>query len=133
MSNRKGRLARSRLTRLGLENRRRNAAGQTPAALVSYIPREGVWITVRELRCPIPELGITLRIPFGFKCDLSSSPRIAWPIIAPFELSEAAPVVHDFITRYAGRIPSEFILEHRRGAARRISRWRADLIFCRIM
>ena len=41
-------------------------------------------------------------IPKGFKCDLASVPRILWPIIAPFELSEAAPLVHDYLYRNAG-------------------------------
>jgi hypothetical protein len=43
-----------------------------------------------------------IEIPAGFKTDLASIPRILWSIIAPFELSLAAPIVHDYLYNHAG-------------------------------
>ena len=37
--------------------------------------------------------------------DLSSIPRLFWPVIAPFELSITAPLVHDFLYAHGGEPP----------------------------
>lgn len=42
-------------------------------------------------------------IPKSFTCDLASIPRFLWSIIAPFELSEAAPLVHDFCYKHPNK------------------------------
>jgi len=42
-------------------------------------------------------------VPAGFKSDLASIPRPIWPIIAPFELSIAATLVHDMLYRSSGK------------------------------
>jgi Protein of unknown function (DUF1353) len=47
-----------------------------------------------------------ITVPAGFEFDLSSVPRVLWPLIAPFELSIVAPLLHDFLYRYGGRPPS---------------------------
>ena len=62
-------------------------------------------------------LGIT--IPAGYEFDLASIPRILWPILAPFELSVAAPLLHDYL--YSGEGPKG------------ITRKDADLMFLEVM
>lgn len=52
----------------------------------------------------------TIVIPEGFRCDLASVPRLVWWLIAPFELSLAAPLVHDFLYRYGGMLASGQVL-----------------------
>jgi hypothetical protein len=47
-----------------------------------------------------------LVIPSGFVFDLASIPRVIWNVIAPFELSLAAPLVHDFLYRFGGLLPN---------------------------
>ena len=47
-----------------------------------------------------------ITVPAGFEFDLSSVPRLFWPLIAPFELSIVAPLVHDFLYRHGGRPPA---------------------------
>lgn len=39
----------------------------------------------------------TINIQKGFVFDLSSVPRFLWWLIAPFELSISAPLIHDFL------------------------------------
>lgn len=46
-----------------------------------------------------------ITVPAGFEFDLSSIPRLLWWLVAPFELSVAAPLLHDFLYRYRGGPP----------------------------
>lgn len=55
----------------------------------------------------------TLVIPAGFVFDLASVPRMVWWMIAPFELSIAAPLVHDFLYRYSGMLASGEVITRR--------------------
>jgi len=48
--------------------------------------------------------GWTLVVPAGFLTDLASIPRFVWWLIAPFELSIAAPIVHDYLYTFGGKI-----------------------------
>jgi Protein of unknown function (DUF1353) len=48
----------------------------------------------------------TITVPAGFRFDLSSVPRVLWWLIAPFELSIAAPLLHDFLYRNRGMPPA---------------------------
>ncbi len=41
-------------------------------------------------------------IPEGFRCDHASIPRFLWSIICPQDLSDEAPVLHDFLYCRAG-------------------------------
>jgi hypothetical protein len=63
----------------------------------------------------------------GFRFDLASIPRILWvvPGFAPFELSTAAPLLHDFIYKYKGWPEA--------GKGYRITRRTADRYFRIIM
>lgn len=47
----------------------------------------------------------TITVGKGFRFDLSSVPRLLWWLIAPFELSVAAPLLHDFLYFHGGRPP----------------------------
>lgn len=60
-----------------------------------------------------------IMITAGFLTDLASIPRILWNIIAPFELSTEAPVVHDFL--------------YRNGGLGKYTREQADQIFLELM
>ena len=84
--------------------------------------------------------GTTITVPAGFHFDLSSVPRPLWGLIAPFELSVSAPLIHDFLYMHAGNPPAGSIEPPRtytRGEADRIfltmmraegvSRWRRTL------
>ncbi len=42
----------------------------------------------------------------GFNFDLASIPRLFWWLIAPFELSILAPLLHDFLYHYHGKLPA---------------------------
>ncbi|HEY0155467.1 MAG TPA: DUF1353 domain-containing protein [Longimicrobium sp.] len=65
----------------------------------------------------------TIVIPEGFRFDLASVPRAVWWLIAPFELSIAAPLVHDFLYRYGGMLASGQVL----------IRSEADTLFAELM
>lgn len=70
---------------------------------VRYLPREGVWETRDAFTYHDGPRALT--IPGGFRCDLASVPRRLWWLIAPFELSIAAPLLHDALYRHAGELP----------------------------
>jgi hypothetical protein len=53
-----------------------------------------------------PDEGRVITVPKGFLFDLSSVPRFLWWLIAPFELSVVAPLIHDFLYRYGGKPPA---------------------------
>jgi hypothetical protein len=75
---------------------------------VKYLPKvaeiaEDTWrLEDEDLR--VYSMGYTLVVPQGFITDLASVPRPLWPIIAPFELGLAGPIVHDWIYRHGGAI-----------------------------
>lgn len=70
---------------------------------------------------------ICVTVPKGFKCDHASIPRILWSIICPQDLSDVAPVIHDYLYAHAGigiRVGSELKI---------YSKKEADYIFKIIM
>ena len=93
-----------------------------------------------EAEYPYRDAETTITIPKGFEFDLSSVPRALWWLIAPFELSVAAPLLHDFLYLHGGRPPAGSIEPPRiynraevdamfRGIMRKegVSRWRQVL------
>ena len=78
------------------------AESRLPAPLVTFLG-DGRWRLERAYDHRDGETTIT--VPAGFEFDLSSVPRIFWSLIAPFELSIAAPLLHDFLYRYGGKPP----------------------------
>lgn len=71
--------------------------------------------------------GVSFVIDKGFRFDLASIPRILWRIIAPFELSISAPLVHDYLYRHGGRFTTIA------GRKRKISRRETDELFLKVM
>lgn len=51
---------------------------------------------------------VWITIPEDTTFDLASTPRIIWPLIAPFDLSIAAPLMHDMLYRHGGLLPPEW-------------------------
>jgi hypothetical protein len=73
------------------------------APFITYDEHTCLWTLERDFT--IISRGRRLVIPGGFQFDLASIPRALWSVIAPFELSIAAPVVHDWGYEHAGAIP----------------------------
>ena len=101
-----------------------------PTATVSWDQQRRVWRLEGEYRVNVS--GFEFRIPDGFSFDLASIPRMLWWLIAPFELSVTAPLVHDFLyargdRRFRGSVtaPKEKQCD--------ISRKTADDLFLEIM
>ena len=72
--------------------------------------------------------GNTITVPAGFEFDLASVPRPIWWLIGPFDLSIAAPLIHDFLYRYGGAPPDGSI-----EPPRTYTRKEADLLFRSMM
>lgn len=69
-----------------------------------------------------------ITVPARFEFDLASIPRALWWLIGPFDLSVAAPLIHDFLYRYRGQPPDGAI-----EPARTYRRKEADQLFRAIM
>ena len=74
---------------------------------VTYLPGEELW-RLEELYVH-KQKNVTVRVPAGFYFDLASVPKLFWRIIAPFELSIAAPLLHDVLYRCKGHPPDHVI------------------------
>lgn len=97
-----------------------------PAPVVTYVVTERKWRL--EEPYTYPDGNHRINVPDQFTFDLASIPRPLWWLIAPFELSISAPLIHDFLYRYAGQPPSGSITP-----PRTYSRKETDLLFRRIM
>ena len=75
-----------------------------PAPVISYIEAENMWRLEEAYVYITGDHQIT--VPSRFKFDLASVPRLFWCFIAPFELSIAAPLIHDFLYQYRGDPPA---------------------------
>lgn len=95
-------------------------------AVVSYLEERGLWRLDQPYSLAFDDYRI--RIPAGFEFDLASVPRPLWWLIAPFELSIAAPLIHDFLYRSAGRPPAGTVVP-----PRTFTRAQADRLFLEIM
>jgi len=62
---------------------------------LTYNVHNGKWIVEQDYFNNIANVLILK----GFKTDLASIPRFLWCFMASFELSKAAPLVHDFLYR----------------------------------
>lgn len=72
------------------------------SAVISRNEEKGTWILNKEFDVTTTRDGYRFIIPEGFEFDLASVPRLFWWFIAPFELSIAAPLVHDYYYRNGG-------------------------------
>lgn len=52
----------------------------------------------------VPAIGVWVLLPEGFETDLASVPRILTPFIQRDELGRSAPVVHDALYQWSGRV-----------------------------
>ena len=87
-----------------LEVERHQVDTELPPVWVTYVAHRDVWILVADYQVEIEwvdglgqQCTADLLIPYGFEFDLASIPRPAWWLIAPFELSIIAPLVHDWL------------------------------------
>ncbi|MDJ0665419.1 MAG: DUF1353 domain-containing protein [Acidimicrobiia bacterium] len=102
-------------------------AGSTLAApVVTYIGPGNVWRLEADYAYQDGPTLIT--VPAGFRFDLASIPRVFWWLISPFELSVAAPLLHDFLYAYKGDPPQGSL-----DPSRQYSRKEADQLFKRVM
>lgn len=80
------------------------------------------WETLHPVAWQDSQCGIRVEIPAAYQFDLASVPRGFWWLIAPFELSTLAPLVHDWLYERKGLTEQ-----------RRLSRRKCDRVFLRIM
>ena len=78
-------------------------ASSLPAPKISYDVGKQVWRLEETYSYTDSGHVITIAAPFDF--DLASIPRALWWLIAPFELSIAAPMIHDFLYQHKGSPP----------------------------
>ena len=86
------------------------AESRLPPPILSYVGGRS-WRL--EADYPYRDAETTITVPRGFVFDLSSIPRLLWGLIAPFELSVAAPLLHDFLYHHGGRPPAGAVVPHR--------------------
>lgn len=94
--------------------------------VVTYLVAERTWRLEQAYGYQDGDTQIT--VPTVFEFDLASVPRPFWWLIGPFDLSIAAPLVHDFLYRYRGDPPQGSTVP-----ARVYTRREADLLFRAIM
>jgi hypothetical protein len=79
--------------------------GDLPRVILTRDEAKRVWVLVEK--CSYRATHHTLTAPANYETDLASIPRVFWSILAPEELSLAAPLFHDLIYRCAGSLPEE--------------------------
>jgi len=94
--------------------------------VISYLVSKKIWKLERDYYYKHGRYKIIVKK--GFRFDLSSIPRFFWRIIAPFELSISAPLIHDILYRYDGKLPQDQVKPYKF-----YSRKEADLLFLQIM
>jgi len=104
----------------------RIAASRLAAPVVTYLVGKRTWLL--EQAYAYRDGRTRIVVPAGFEFDLASVPRPLWVLIAPFELSIAAPLLHDFLYRYRGRPPAGSVVP-----PREYSRAETDRLFERVM
>lgn len=104
------------------------------AAIISRDEEGGVWVLEEQFEVATDKYKFI--VPKYFKFDLASVPRLFWWFIAPFELSIAAPLVHDYYYRYGG-VPSSELIQAEDGSLipvnPKLDRSEVDLVFLRMM
>lgn len=101
-------------------------ASELPPPVISYSVDDKCWYLEAEYSYQDGEN--LVKVPKGFDFDLASIPRFLWWLIAPFELSITAPLLHDFVYVYRGDLPEASIVP-----VRIYNRKEADGLFKRIM
>lgn len=101
-------------------------ASELPPPIISYNVNEKCWYLEEDYS--YQDGGSLIKVPKGFDFDLASIPRFLWWLIAPFELSISAPLLHDFVYVYRGDLPEASIVP-----VRIYNRKQADELFKRMM
>ena len=80
--------------------------GPLPVVILTRDDIRGVWILAAACSYAPDNMNPehTITAPKDFEFDLASIPRIFWSILAPEELSLAAPLFHDLLYRRGGRL-----------------------------
>jgi hypothetical protein len=99
-----------------------------PAPVLTYDTGARLWRLERAYVYADETGPRTITVPAGFRFDLSSVPRLLWWLIAPFDLSIVAPLMHDFLYKHRGQPPAGAILP-----PHRYSRADTDRLFRQIM
>ncbi len=102
------------------------AGSRLRAPRITYDVQKKVWRLEEDYSCP--HRGSTITVPQGFEFDLASVPRVFWPLISPFDLSIAGPLIHDFLYRHGGKPPAGSIVP-----LREYTRRETDAVFRDIM
>ncbi|MCW5799949.1 MAG: hypothetical protein LZF60_340100 [Nitrospira sp.] len=109
----------------------RDEADLVPKLPVPVVTHDGhLWVVAEDCRYAALD-GSAITAKRGFKSDLASIPRLFWAIIASFELSLVAPIMHDLIYRGGGTVilPDGEVTP----AGRLFSRRDADDLFLELM
>jgi hypothetical protein len=103
-----------------------------PVVVTYYADRDS-WELVDDYVLECADFRIT--VPSGYSFDLASVPRFFWRVIAPFELSLVAPLIHDFIYEYKGSLPpgSLRLADHALDESMQFTRKQADALFLELM
>jgi len=79
-----------------------------PNPIISWDQENRIWVLEENIQVDIQVKGQSnsyqLQIPEKFHFDLATIPRFLWVLIAPFELSIIAPLVHDFLYIKKGQL-----------------------------
>ena len=108
-----------------------DGAAAIPALPVPVLTHDGrLWVLAEDCRYATLD-GSHLTVKRGFQSDLASIPRLFWAIIASFELSLIAPILHDLLYQCGGRV----MLPHGEltPAGRMFNRKDADDLFLELM
>lgn len=97
-----------------------------PAPVVTYTGPGNRWRL--EAAYSYEDGANVITVPEGFQFDLASIPRVFWGLIAPFELSIAAPLLHDLLYHHQGDLPPGTV-----EPPRAYTRLEADRLFRNIM
>lgn len=78
-----------------------------PNPIITWDQENRIWVLEENVEVGIQikdqATAYQLQIPEKFHFDLATIPRFLWGLIAPFELSIIAPLVHDFLYIKKGR------------------------------
>lgn len=100
--------------------------GHAPVELTYHL-KERQWELKRRWDYLDERHGCAVTVPEGFRFDLASVPRLLWVRVAPYELSLAAPLIHDFLYRNGGRVMGLGFMR------RHYTRREADAVFYDLM
>jgi Protein of unknown function (DUF1353) len=97
-----------------------------PDPVIKYNEQKEIWILTENYTYQDDSFTIIVKKDFEF--DLASVPRAFWWVISPFDLSIAAPLIHDFLYIHQGKPPQDTIIPYRQ-----FTRLEADQLFDCIM